>query len=206
MLNPVTVKDTFPVMEMFYTIQGEGFNTGMPAFFIRLGGCDVGCHWCDVPESWNAELHPLRSLIDILTEVKKYKVNSVVITGGEPAMYDLTNLCLELKKEGIQVFLETSGAYRIRGVFDWICVSPKKFKAPLRESLLLANELKVVVFNNSDFVWAEQNADNLNESCFLYLQPEWGKQKEMLPLIIEYVKSTPKWKISVQTHKWMGIP
>lgn len=193
-------------MEMFYTIQGEGFNTGTAAFFIRLGGCDVGCHWCDVKDSWDAGKHAVRSIDDILDEIEQHPVQNVVITGGEPGMYDLNPLCDALHEMDMQVFLETSGAYDLKGDFDWVCVSPKKFKAPLPASLQRADELKVVIFHPSDFQWAEEHAEATNDDCFLYLQPEWEKASTMLPIIIEYVKQNPKWQISLQTHKWMNIP
>lgn len=198
--------DKLPVMEDFYTIQGEGENSGKAAYFIRLAGCDVGCHWCDVKESWNANDHSLYSLEELLRKVKDSKALNVVITGGEPCMYDLDPLCQLLKDNGLNVWLETSGAYPISGDFDWICVSPKKFKAPLPESLKRAHELKVVVFNPSDFSWAEKNAQEVTPGCNLFLQPEWEKEAKMLPWIIQYVKDHPQWKLSLQTHKYMKIP
>jgi 7-carboxy-7-deazaguanine synthase len=195
-----------PLMEDFYTIQGEGYNTGQAAYFIRLGGCDVGCHWCDVKESWNAELHPLTSTNEIVRRAAQYPAKAVVITGGEPLIYNLDELCSQLRAEGIRIFLETSGAYPVSGSFDWVCVSPKKFKGPRPEMLLLADELKVIVFNKSDFDWAEEHAANTLHDCRLYLQPEWSKSDTILPEIIEYVKQHPNWQISVQTHKFMHIP
>lgn len=195
-----------PVMEEFYTIQGEGFNTGTAAYFIRLGGCDVGCHWCDVKESWDADAHPKKSIEEIVGEAASYPAKTVVITGGEPLMYDLTALTGELKAAGIRTFLETSGAYPLTGEWDWICVSPKKFKAPLPSVLQQAHELKVIVYNKSDFQWGEQHAAQTNPECLLFLQPEWSKANDMTPLIVEYVKEHPKWKVSLQTHKYMDIP
>ena len=193
-------------MEDFYTIQGEGENTGKAAFFIRIAGCDVGCHWCDVKESWNAGNHSKQSIEELLQKVMDSKAANVVITGGEPCMYDLNPLTSLLKENGFNLWLETSGAYPITGNFDWICVSPKKFKAPLSESLKKAHELKVVVFNPSDFSWAEKNAREVNPDCHLFLQPEWEKETKMLPWLIQYVKDHPAWRLSLQTHKYMKIP
>ena len=195
-----------PLMEEFYTIQGEGFHSGKAAYFIRLGGCDVGCHWCDVKESWNAELHPLTSVDTIVENASKYAAKTVVVTGGEPLLYDLDLLTSKLKSAGIKTFIETSGAYPLSGTWDWICLSPKKFKAPLAAIAPLAGELKVIVFNKSDFEWAEQHAKMVSENCRLYLQPEWSKVDLMTPEIIEYVKNNPHWEISIQTHKYMNIP
>lgn len=195
-----------PLMEDFYTIQGEGFHSGKAAYFIRLGGCDVGCHWCDVKESWNAELHPLTSVTQIVENASKYPAKTVVVTGGEPLLYNLDLLTSELNKKGIRTFIETSGAYPLSGKWDWVCLSPKKFKAPVPSITPLAGELKVIVFNKSDFEWAEEHAKNVSENCKLYLQPEWSKAEQMTPLIIEYVKHNPKWEVSLQTHKFMNIP
>lgn len=195
-----------PLMEEFYTIQGEGFHTGKAAYFIRLGGCDVGCHWCDVKESWDAELHPLTEAETIVENAKKHPAKTVVITGGEPLIYNLDYLTKRLKEEGIKTFIETSGAYPLSGVWDWICLSPKKFKAPKLEVLQAAGELKVIVFNKSDFKWAEEHAKMVNANCKLYLQPEWSKANEITPLIIDYVKDNPHWDISLQTHKFLNIP
>lgn len=195
-----------PLMEEFYTIQGEGFNTGKAAYFIRIGGCDVGCHWCDVKESWNANLHPLTSADKIIENVKEWKAQSVVVTGGEPLIYNLDYLTKRLKEKNIETFIETSGAYPLSGNWDWICLSPKKTMPPLPEIYKKANELKVIVFNQHDFKWAEEQAQNVNENCYLYLQPEWSKHTQLLPQIIEYVKQNPKWSISLQTHKYMNIP
>lgn len=193
-------------MERFYTIQGEGFNTGCAAYFIRLGGCDVGCHWCDVKESWDAAVHPLVPIPDLVNEAASFPGKTVVITGGEPCMYDLSELTTALRENGIQCFLETSGSYQITGDWDWICLSPKKFSFPLKESLQRADELKVVIFNKSDFEWAEKNASDVRPECLLYLQPEWNKKSGITPLIVDYVKDHPEWKISLQTHKYIDIP
>lgn len=192
-------------MEHFYTIQGEGYYTGHAAYFIRLGGCDVGCVWCDVKESWEANKHPQYELNEIVSWVEKAQSKLVVITGGEPLMHDLTALTALLKSKGIQTNIETSAAHPMSGTWDWICVSPKKFKAPLPESIFHADELKVVIFNKSDFDWATKHAEMVKSNCKLYLQPEWDKSKEVLPMIIDFVKENPKWKISLQTHKFMGI-
>jgi len=195
-----------PIMEQFYTIQGEGYQTGRAAYFIRIAGCDVGCVWCDVKESWDSTIHPLVKIADLISEIKKYNSNFVVITGGEPAIYDLTTLVNELKKNQIEVAIETSGCYPLTGNVDWYCFSPKKFKAPNEEAYQKASELKVVIFHPSDLKWAESHAEKVNEKCVLYLQPEWSKQDKILPEIIAYVKSNQKWRISLQTHKFMQIP
>jgi 7-carboxy-7-deazaguanine synthase len=200
------IADKIPIMEMFYTIQGEGFHTGRAAYFIRTGGCDVGCVWCDVKESWDANVHPPLSVEEIVAEVIKSKTDFVVITGGEPTMYDLTALTAALKKIGIEIALETSGAYPIQGHFDWICLSPKKFKMPLETNYKLANELKMIIFNKSDFDWAHELKNKVTKTCKLYVQTEWDKSEKMLPLIINYVKDNWEWKISLQTHKFLNIP
>ena len=194
-----------PLMEQFLTIQGEGFHSGKAAYFIRLAGCDVGCHWCDVKESWEADKYPATSVKQIIREVSAANTDMVIITGGEPLMYNLDFLCIELKSTGIKIHLETSGAYMLSGCFDWICLSPKKFKKPVESIYKKADELKIIVFNKSDLEWAEQNAALVLESCHLLLQPEWSRSKQMNPLIVEYVKKNPKWKISLQTHKYIGV-
>lgn len=193
-------------MEEFYTIQGEGFNSGKAAYFIRIGGCDVGCHWCDVKESWDANLHPLTKTEQILEHVRAYKASSVVVTGGEPLIYNLSTLTSLLKENNIETFIETSGAYALSGDWDWICLSPKKTMKPLPAIYEKAHELKVIVFNQHDFKWAEEEAAKVGKDCYLYLQPEWSKHTTLLPQIIEYVKENPKWMISLQTHKYMNIP
>jgi 7-carboxy-7-deazaguanine synthase len=195
-----------PIMEHFYTIQGEGRHSGRAAYFVRIAGCDVGCVWCDVKDSWDSEIHPLMSLETIVDEVVKSQTDFCVITGGEPAMYDLTKLSELLRSKNIETAIETSGCYPLRGEIDWYCFSPKKFKAPCEESYQKANELKVVISHPSDFEWAESHACNVSPNCQLYLQPEWSKQERFLPLIIEYVKNHPQWKVSLQTHKFMNIP
>ncbi|PTX20367.1 organic radical activating enzyme [Pontibacter mucosus] len=195
-----------PLMEAFYTIQGEGGNTGTAAYFIRLGGCDVGCHWCDVKESWDAEAHPLTPIESIVETAAAYPGKAVVITGGEPLLYNLGPLTEQLQARGIKTYIETSGAYPISGSWDWVCLSPKKFKQPDPSVYPFAHELKVIIFNKSDFKWAEEHAASVGEHCKLYLQPEWSKAAEMTPLIVEYVKNNPKWRVSLQTHKYMDIP
>lgn len=197
---------SLPIMEQFYTIQGEGFNTGKAAYFIRLGGCDVGCHWCDVKESWDANLHPLTSTREIIEHVLARKAKAVVVTGGEPLHYNLDELTRQLKEKNIETFIETSGAYELTGDWDWICLSPKKTAPPLPAIYKKAHELKIIVFNKHDFTWAEEEAKKVNKDCYLFLQPEWSKHDVMTPQIIEYVKDHPKWMISLQTHKYMNIP
>lgn len=196
----------FPLMEEFYTIQGEGFNTGRSAYFLRLAGCDVGCVWCDVKESWEAGLHRVDSIDNMLLRIKSTPAENVVITGGEPMMYNLGKLTDLFIGNNLMLWLETSGAYEITGTWDWVCVSPKKFKSPLIDSLKKADELKVIVFNKSDFNWAEEHAAHVSDSCKLFLQPEYSKFKEMIPLIIDYVKQNPKWSISLQAHKIIDVP
>jgi len=194
-----------PLMEEFYTIQGEGYHTGKAAYFIRIGGCDVGCHWCDVKESWNAEIHPPTHVNTIVNHAKKYS-DTVVITGGEPLMWSMNYLTLELQQHGIKTHIETSGAYSFSGVWDWFCLSPKKTKLPLEEVYKEANELKMIIFNKSDFKFAEEQAAKVGVNCELFLQPEWSKKEKMTELIVEYVMKNPKWKISLQTHKYLNIP
>lgn len=205
MSNAVT-EEMLPVMEAFYTIQGEGFYNGQAAYFIRLGGCDVGCVWCDVKESWDADAHPKVSIEDIVKKASMHPARLAVITGGEPLMYNLEGLTTALKAKGFQTNIETSGAHPLSGDFDWICFSPKKFKAPLDEIYEKAHELKVIVYNKSDFAWAESFAQHMNSTCKLLLQPEWSKAAQMTPLIVDYVKKYPQWQISLQTHKYMEIP
>ncbi len=196
----------YPVMEHFYTIQGEGFYTGQAAYFVRLGGCNVGCVWCDVKESWDVDAHPKISVQEIIDKVIKSGTKICVITGGEPAMHDLNPLIDELKSNNIRSHIETSGAYPLQGSPDWICLSPKKFKFPIIDVLSIANEFKPVIFHHSDIQWAESYTKDLNSDCKLYLQTEWSKSESNLPIIIEYVKSNPQWQISLQTHKYLNIP
>ena len=194
------------MMEHFYTLQGEGMHQGKAAYFIRLGGCDVGCVWCDVKESWDATVHPHIAIEDLVAEVKKYPVEIVVITGGEPFMHDLNELTEQLHTAGLKTHVETSGSSFLTGKWDWITLSPKKFKEPLREVLPHASELKIIVFHTSDFNWAEKWADSVSENCKLYLQPEWTKAAVITPLIIDYIKAHPKWQLSLQIHKYINVP
>lgn len=195
-----------PLMEQFYTIQGEGYYQGHAAYFIRLGGCEVGCVWCDVKESWDINAHPRVTIDEMVANARASGTNIVVITGGEPAMHDLTALTAALQRAGLKTNIETSGVYPLTGSWDWVCFSPKKFKAPDPSVFAHANELKVVIYHKSDLAWAEELATRVNAGCMLFLQPEWSKEKEMLPLIIDYVKANPKWQVSLQVHKYMNIP
>ncbi|WP_435623199.1 7-carboxy-7-deazaguanine synthase QueE [Flagellimonas sp.] len=194
-----------PLMEEFYTIQGEGFHKGTAAYFIRVGGCDVGCHWCDVKESWNAETHPPTSIDSIVENAAKYS-DTIVVTGGEPLTWDMGPLTQELKARNLQTHIETSGAYALTGIWDWICLSPKKNKLPVGEVHAKAHELKVIVYNKHDFIFAEEQAAKVSSNCILYLQPEWSVRDKMIPLIVDYVMQNPKWKVSLQTHKYLNIP
>ncbi|WP_370550220.1 7-carboxy-7-deazaguanine synthase QueE [Hymenobacter sp. BT559] len=205
-LSPNEPAAALPVMEQFYTIQGEGFNTGRAAYFIRLGGCDVGCVWCDVKESWDADAHPRYAIADLVASASEYPGRNVVITGGEPLMHDCLPLTKALQEAGFKTWIETSGAHPLSGNWDWICVSPKKFKAPLPEVLAHADELKIIVFNDSDFKWAEEHAALVPSTTRLYLQPEWSRAARMTPALIEYVKANPRWQVSLQTHKYLDIP
>lgn len=197
---------SLPVMEHFYTLQGEGRYSGQAAYFVRLGGCDVGCVWCDVKESWNADAHPRMQVAEIVSLVKASGAPIAVITGGEPLMHDLTALTAALREAGIRTHVETSGSSPLSGTWDWITLSPKKFKAPLPDILPRCGELKIVVFHRSDFGWAEQWAAKAGPGCLLYLQPEWDKSSALLPLIIDYIKAHPQWSLSLQTHKWINVP
>lgn len=193
-------------MEAFYTIQGEGHYQGRAAYFIRLAGCDVGCHWCDVKESWDASQHPMQTVEQMVAEAAGFTGRIAVITGGEPLMHDLTNLTAQLKQEGFRNHIETSGAHPLSGQWDWICLSPKKFKAPLDSVIEACDELKIIVFHPSDIEWAKTFIPKLKKGCKLFLQPEWSRQEEMLPQIISFVKENPEWEISLQIHKFMNIP
>lgn len=194
-----------PLMEEFYTIQGEGAHTGRAAYFIRIGGCDVGCHWCDVKESWNAAIHPPTSIDLIVENAAKY-ADTVVVTGGEPLSWDMTLLTERLKEKNLKVHIETSGAFNLSGTWDWICLSPKKNKLPTQTVYDNAHELKVIIHNKHDFIFAEEQAQLVNNNAILFLQPEWSKKEEMTPLIVDYVMNNPKWRVSLQTHKYLNIP
>lgn len=194
-----------PLMEEFYTIQGEGYHTGTAAYFIRVGGCDVGCHWCDVKESWNAALHPPTAIENIVTNASTY-ADTVVVTGGEPLTWDMLPLTQNLKSANLKVHIETSGAYELSGVWDWITLSPKKTKLPTQSVYDNAHELKVIIHNKHDFLFAEEQAEKVNNNAILFLQPEWSKKDDMTPLIVDYVMKNPKWRISLQTHKYLNIP
>lgn len=202
----VKTGEVLPLMEEFYTIQGEGFYSGRPAYFIRLGGCDVGCTWCDVKESWDADQHALTPVEQLVKNVKSSGADFCVITGGEPATYNLDPLTKSLSENKIHTAIETSGVYSVTGIWHWVCFSPKKFKAPDESIYKIADELKIIVFNKHDLQWAKSHAEKVRPVCKLYLQPEWEKRNEMLPLIINFVKQNPQWKISLQTHKYMNIP
>lgn len=193
-------------MEHFYTIQGEGFYQGKAAYFVRLAGCDVGCPWCDVKESWETDKHPVMTIDEIVAAVEASGSRICVVTGGEPLMHNLEELTRVLKNKQVRTHIETSGAYPLSGLWDWICVSPKRFKLPLKEMLAVANELKVVVAHRNDLRWAEQNAKDVNSSCQLFLQPEWDEAEEILPLMIDYVKNNQQWEISLQIHKYLNVP
>ncbi|SNR76522.1 Organic radical activating enzyme [Lutibacter agarilyticus] len=197
--------EMLPLMEEFYTIQGEGFHTGKAAYFIRIGGCDVGCHWCDVKESWNADLHP-PTLTDIIIDNAKKEANTVVITGGEPLMWSLDYITTKLQSNNLRTHIETSGAYPLSGIWNWICLSPKKTKLPLEGIYPEAHELKIIISNKHDFKFAEEQAAKVADTCELFLQPEWSKREKMTPSIVEYVMKNPQWKISLQTHKYLNIP
>ena len=201
----VNIGAMLPLMEEFYTIQGEGFHTGTAAYFIRIGGCDVGCHWCDVKESWNAELHPPTSTDLIVANASKY-ADTVVVTGGEPLTWDMTLLTQKLKNKNLKVHIETSGAYELSGTWDWICLSPKKNKLPTQTVYDKAHELKVIIYNKHDFIFAEEQAEKVNKNAILFLQKKKKKKEEMTPLIVDYVMNNPKWRVSLQTHKYLNIP
>lgn len=197
--------EMLPLMEQFYTIQGEGFHTGKAAYFIRIGGCDVGCHWCDVKESWDANLHPPTLTNTIVTNASKF-AKTVVITGGEPLMWNLEYITTQLQNNKIRTHIETSGAYPLSGKWNWICLSPKKTKLPLEGIYTEAHELKIIISNNHDLKFAEEQASKVSNNCELYLQPEWSKRDQITPIIVDYVMKNPQWKISLQTHKYLNIP
>ena len=197
--------ESLPIMEAFYTIQGEGFHKGSASYFIRTGGCDVGCHWCDVKESWDENSHPIISVEEIVKKSAGFS-DCVVVTGGEPLMWNMNPLTKALKKLGKKTHIETSGAYPLTGVWDWVCLSPKKAKRPIEDAYNHAHELKIIIYNNHDFKFAEREAKKVNKNAILYLQPEWSKREEMMPLMVDFIKKNPKWKISLQTHKYLNIP
>lgn len=195
-----------PIVEEFYSIQGEGYNTGKAAYFLRVGGCDVGCWWCDAKDSWNVIQFPLVNIDSVVDRVIISGAKSIVVTGGEPCLYNLNYLTKKLKQIGIETFLETSGSEPISGFWDWICISPKRNVPPLAQQLFMADEIKIIVFDKDDFSWAESFHSNVKKNCKLYLQPEWSRFKEITPFIVEYVKKNPQWEISLQSHKFMKIP
>lgn len=195
----------YPVMETFTSVQGEGAFTGVPSFFIRLGGCDVGCVWCDVKDSWDANRHPQRTVTELVEQAVASGVHHVIVTGGEPTMYDLSDLTSALKQVGKRVHIETSGTNTLTGEFDWITFSPKKFKAPLSEYFAKSHELKVIVYHKSDLIWAEELASQMPATTSLYLQAEWEKREQMTPLIFDHVIKNPRWRVGVQIHKYMGV-
>jgi organic radical activating enzyme len=203
-LNAVNKGIYLPLMEAFYTIQGEGYHKGTAAYFIRVGGCDVGCHWCDVKESWDAEKHPPTAIEKIIQDASPYK--TIVITGGEPLTWDMGPVTAGLKKVGLQTHIETSGAYELTGEWDWICLSPKKNKLPLAPIYKEAQELKVIVFNKHDLEFAQEQAAKVGPNCHLYLQPEWSVKDKVVPMIVDFVMANPAWKVSLQTHKYLNIP
>lgn len=206
MTETISSTTTLPVMESFYTIQGEGYHQGRAAYFIRLGGCDVGCFWCDVKDSWDADKHPKHKIEELVAEVKTTPSEIVVVTGGEPLMHNLDDFTGALQAAGLKTHIETSGSSPLSGNWDWICLSPKKFKEPLPEVIAAADELKVIIYNKSDFDWAEKYAALVSSGCKLYLQPEWSKADAMTPLMIEYIKAHPKWKLCLQIHKYINVP
>lgn len=203
--HAVEVGAYLPLMEAFYTLQGEGYHKGAAAYFIRVGGCDVGCHWCDVKESWNPDIHPPTSIEDIIEQAQRY-AKTIVVTGGEPLMWSMDPLTQGLKEAGLQTHIETSGAYPLSGKWDWICLSPKKNKLPLDEVYDKAHELKVIIHNKHDFIFAEEQARRVGQNCKLYLQPEWSQREKMMPLMVDYVMQNTHWILSLQTHKYLNIP
>ncbi len=204
-MDLVDAGEMLPLMEEFYTIQGEGYHKGTAAYFVRIGGCDVGCHWCDVKESWNAATHPPTAIAGIVENASKHS-NTIVVTGGEPLTWDMGPLTNALKAKNLTTHIETSGAYPLTGTWDWICLSPKKNKLPVGDIYQYAHELKVIVYNKDDLRFAEEQAAKVNADCILYLQPEWSVREKVTPMIVDYVMKHPKWKVSLQTHKYLNIP
>ena len=203
-LGLVAQGQMLPLMEAFYTIQGEGYHKGTAAYFIRVGGCDVGCHWCDLKESWDAEKHPPTAIEKIIKDASPYK--TIVVTGGEPLTWDMGPVTAGLKGAGLQTHIETSGAYELSGEWDWICLSPKKNKLPLAPIYKVADELKMIVYNKHDLEFAQQEATKVGPNCELYLQPEWSVRDKVVPMIVDFVMANPEWKVSLQTHKYLNIP
>ena len=203
--DKLSVGKVLPLMESFHSLQGEGYHSGLPAYFIRLGGCDIGCHWCDVKESWDFHKHPLTPIKNIVENVVD-NVENVVITGGEPLMWNMDILTKALKSKNKKTHLETSGAYKISGIWDWFCLSPKKNKLPTEQAYTQADELKIIIYNKHDLEFAESCAKNVKKDCLLYLQPEWGKKEFIMSHVVKYIMQNPKWKISLQTHKYLDIP
>ena len=195
-----------PVMEDFYTLQGEGFNMGKAAWFVRIGGCDVGCSWCDIKQSWNVKLFPPKDIDGIIERVCNSPAKTIVVTGGEPSLYPLDYLTSRLKKEGVKTMVETSGAHELTGVWDWVCLSPKRNVPPLQQNLAIANELKVIIQTPDDLLWAEENAANVSSECLLYLQPEWSVSDKIIGALTDYIMGNTKWSVSLQAHKYMKIP
>lgn len=204
--NLITDGDRLPLVEEFFSLQGEGYHTGKAAYFIRLGGCDVGCSWCDSRFSWNPDLHPMIETESIIDRITKSGTDSVVVTGGEPLMWNLNYLCSGLKRKNISTYIETSGAYPLSGEWDWICLSPKKNIPPVNEICIVADELKVIIQDKTDFEWAEKYREMVNSKCRLFLQPEWSRSKTIIPEIVEFIKRNSIWRISLQLHKYMHIP
>ena len=197
--------EMLPIMESFYSIQGEGYHKGTASYFIRTGGCDVGCHWCDVKDSWDENAHPIITVKEIVKKSLGFSA-FVIVTGGEPLMWNMGPLTKELKKFNKKTHIETSGSHRLTGDWDWVCLSPKKAKLPIEEAYNYADELKIIIYNNHDFIFAEEQAKKVNSNAILYLQPEWGKRERMMPLMVDFVKKNPKWKISLQSHKYLNVP
>jgi len=205
MVSAVKKGKALPLMEAFYTLQGEGYHKGAAAFFIRIGGCDVGCHWCDVKESWDPEKHPATTIEQIVHQAKSFS-DTVVVTGGEPLMWNMDPLTTALKNAGLKIHIETSGAYPLSGHWNWFCLSPKKNKVPLEEAYARADELKMIIHNKDDFRFAEEAAEKVGAHCHLFLQPEWSRREKMMPLMVDYVLKNTQWKVSLQTHKYLNIP
>ncbi len=198
--------DKIPVLEEFYSVQGEGFNTGKAAYFVRIGGCDLACHWCDSKETWEPEIHQFIPISEIIQRVKQTAADAIVVTGGEPLIYNFDKFCLEARNAGLTIMVETCGAHNFSGIWDWVCLSPKKQKPPKPEYFQIADELKVIIYEDKDFKWAEECANKITKSCVLFLQPEWSRFEKTGQMVVDYVKNNPKWNVSVQTHKFLKIP